>query len=255
MKRAMRNPKTDEVFFKDVEEDKLYYRNAKRAVIELPVAGIDVKRALFIHRGHPNPRIPQLDYWTVSDIETGHAISSEGTVQKAIDEATEALAQDNAIVKLVKSIVSFIDEYGRANLVPNKPVIREGSMLFWYEKPLLRWARVKSQRRHLNPDNGIACLITHHPTSVVAMPDIVYVWPELKDLYDEAYPISSQALGPQGTFGHPGPPGDQGSQDTIGHPDPPGNQGPQSSIGHPDPPGKQGPTGEQGPAFEDLYDA
>lgn len=184
LQRVMKHIITNDFFFEEVEEKDLYYRDPKRAIIEIRVEDTDFKRALFVHRGHPNPRIPQLDYWTVSDLETGLATGTAETADGAIEHAKARFVQDDALITLVKSVVSFIDEHGRANMAANKPVIREESMIFWYEHPLLRWARVKSQRKHLNPDNGTACLITHHPTAVVAMPDIVYVWPELEDLYD-----------------------------------------------------------------------
>jgi hypothetical protein len=184
LQRAMQHTITGDFFFEEVDEEDLYYRNAKRAIIEIQVGDTDLKRAVFVHCGHPHLRIPQNDYWTVSDLETGLATGDGETAQQAIEDAKRRFNQDNALVKLVTSVASFIDEYGRANMAANKPVIREESMIFWYEDDDLKWARVKSQRRHLNPNNGVACLITHHPTSVVAMPDIVYVWPELEDLYD-----------------------------------------------------------------------
>lgn len=183
MYRAVIDRITDEFEFEEVETKDLYYKDPQRAIVELDMGGSDLKRVCFVHRGHPEPHVPQWEYWTCSDLETGLAVGYKSTAKKAIEHAQDRCAREGATRDLLVSVIAFIDENGRANPQPNRPIIKEGTVIAWRdEDEKLKWAPVKSKRDHLNPDNGVACLVTHHPTEVVAMEDILYVWPTKEDL-------------------------------------------------------------------------
>lgn len=89
----------------------------------------------------------------------------------------------NAVHIVIPSLISFINENGKANLVPNRPVIREGTVIFWRDgDERLRWSTVASKRMDLTETAPVA-LITRDPTCVVDVEDVLYAWPTREDLW------------------------------------------------------------------------
>lgn len=164
----------------EVPEDKLYFKDVARSLCTFPVGVTEIERVCFLHRGHLEPNVPQLDYWTVSDVETGLGIASGETVVETKENARGALGQTK-LMFVIASILTFIDQHGRTNYARERPVIREGSVVVWREDGELTRAKVASKRDHI-ADEGVACLITHHPTKVVLPEDVLYVWPTQEDL-------------------------------------------------------------------------
>ena len=183
MLKAMKDPK-EGFAFREVPQDELYYKDVERSLVELTLEDSGLKRLCFLHRGNPNPRQPQLDAWTCSDVETGLACGVGGSASDAKADAERQFAKPDATRRLIASVAAFINEFGKANLVPNRPVIREGTVVAWgdEDEKQIKWGTVTGKRDHLNPENGVACLITKDPFDVVRMVDVIYVWPTREDL-------------------------------------------------------------------------
>lgn len=174
MRRAVVGRFTEEFVLETVPEESLYFKSAERALAFIPVRDTRLERVCFVHRGHPDWRVPQLEWWTVSDGETGLAAAYGQTAQAALANAG-AQVNVHGLRWIVESALSFIAEHGRAN--GKRPVIREESAIFWRHPTThnLEWGRVQSKVTALTSDIAVAVIC--NGGRVVRIEDIRYVWP------------------------------------------------------------------------------
>lgn len=185
MYRATLDRITGKFEFVEVPDKHLYYKDPGRALVEIETTHEDLTRLCFLHRGQPNPRAPQVGYWTCSDYETGLATGTGQSAQGALQTATETF-RAVPVAHLFASIIRFIDENGRANMRPNRPVIDEGTVIVWVNELTNgythgRVIRTGKGLKHVT-DAGTCVYVAPGPV-IVKLEDIAYIWPTKEDLW------------------------------------------------------------------------